>query len=212
MKSISVRSVLILLSVFLLPSPGAAQVRITPRGGVFSSPSEFGIVDTDWGKWRVGEREPTWAYGLTLALESNRRVGFRLSGLIGSRSEVRMRNLREDSGGLPTIRTTVQAVSGEVSFDLLQDVHSLNPYLFIGGGMIRNEFHFREGFQVDAYFSESPRSSGVLGAGIDKTVGKWAVSFEVTDYISQSKFIDGSVQHDVFFSLGIGRGFPGSES
>jgi len=53
---------------------------------------------------------------------------------------------------LPAIWTTVQAVSGEVSLDLLQDVQSINPYLFIGGGMTRNEFHFPEGFQIGAYF------------------------------------------------------------
>ncbi len=212
MKSISVCSSLILLSVFVGPSPGAAQVRITPRGGVFSSPSELGMVDSDWGTWRVGEREPTWAYGLTLSLESNRRIGLRLSGLVGSKSGVRMQKVPGTSRSSTAVRTTVMAVSGEVRLDLLHGVHSLNPYFFLGGGMIRNDFHFPEGYQIDTYFSESSRTSGVLGAGTEKTVGKWVVSLEVTDYISQSNFMNGSVQHDLFFSLGIGRGFPGSES
>ena len=194
------RSLLVLLlAAGLLPSPCDAQVRVIPTVGVYASPSELGVIkDDDWAHtpFLVGTREPTIAYGLTLALATESRIDLRFSGLVGYRSGIRHQ----------TTVATVQTVSAGINLNLLGKSPDFHPYLLVGGGFKRYDFLLPDGLQVDYAFSEDLLLSGVLGIGVGKKLGPLTVTLELSDHIGQSPLrsnIRNDLQHDLFFTLGL---------
>ncbi|MFH1763443.1 MAG: hypothetical protein ABIF09_04545, partial [Gemmatimonadota bacterium] len=86
---ISVVSGALFLVALFLPSTASSQLRVIPTAGVYASPSELGVIqDGDWAHtpFLVGTREPTVAYGLTLAYATESPADLRLTGLVGHRS------------------------------------------------------------------------------------------------------------------------------
>jgi hypothetical protein len=202
MKRTFVSSVSLLLAPLLLPAPGQAQTRLIPQVGLYASISDLGTVDTADGIRTVGEQETSLAYGLTLDMAYARTVGYRLTGLYGTRSEIPVGGIG-CSGSECDLRSTLLGLSASVVLRLLPVSSPFRPYLLAGGGMKRYDFEFDSDSQLKDAFGDESKASGVLGAGFDWSLGILKGNLELTDYISGSVLEDGDRQHDFFLTVGL---------
>jgi opacity protein-like surface antigen len=190
------------LSALFFPVHAQAQYRLIPQVGLYTSVSDLGTVDTADGIREVGENETSLAYGLTLDLASFSALGFRVTGIYGSRSEVPVGGIGCTGDGCD-IRSTLLGVSGSVVLRLLPAGTPLRPYVLGGGGIKRYDFEFTGDSQLEDAFGDESKRSWVLGAGIEWNVGFLKGNLEVTDYISDSVLKDGDRRHDFFVTVGL---------
>ncbi len=191
-----------LVGFLLLPAPGNAQTRFIPQVGLFASVSDLGTVDSTDEAWDVGEHETSLALGLTLDFASDNTIGFRLTGLYGTDSEVPVGGIG-CTGSACELSSTLLGVSGSIVLRLLPRGSPLRPYLLGGGGIKRYDFEFSTDSQLEDAFGDESKAAGVLGAGFDWDLGILKGNLELTDYISGSVLEDGDRQHDFFLTVGL---------
>ena len=191
-----------LVGFLLLPTPGNAQTRFIPQVGLFASVSDLGTVDSTDEAWDVGEHETSLALGLTLDFASDNTIGFRLTGLYGTDSEVPVGGIG-CTGSACDLSSTLLGVSGSIVLRLLPRGSPLRPYLLGGGGIKRYDFEFSTDSQLEDAFGDESKATGVLGAGFDWDLGILKGNLELTDYISGSILEDGDRQHDFFLTVGL---------
>ncbi len=191
-----------LVGILLLPVPGNAQTRFIPQVGLYASVSDLGTVDSADGIRTVGEQESSLALGLTLDFASDNTIGFRLTGLYGTDSEVPVGGIG-CTGSACDLSSTLLGVSGSIVLRLLPRGSPLRPYLLGGGGIKRYDFEFSTDSQLEDAFGDESKATGVLGAGFDWNLGILKGNLELTDYISGSILEDGDRQHDFFLTVGL---------
>jgi len=192
----------LLLGVLLFPRPGDAQTRFIPQVGLYASISDLGTVDSADEARTVGEHETSLAFGLTLDFASDNTIGFRVTGLYGTRSEVPVGGIG-CTGSACDLRSTLLGVSASAVLRLLPSASPLRPYLLGGGGIKRYDFEFASDSQLKDAFGDESQATGVLGAGFDWNLGILKGNLEFTDYISGSILEDGDRQHDFFLTVGL---------
>ena len=192
----------LLLGVFLFSAPGEAQTHFIPQLGLYASISDLGTVDSADEARAVGEHETSLAFGLTLDFASDNTVGFRVTGLYGTRSEIPVGGIG-CAGSACDLRSTLLGVSATAVLRLLPPVSPLRPYLLGGGGIKRYDFEFDSDSQLNDAFGDESQATGVLGAGFDWNLGILKGNLELTDYISGSILEDGDRQHDFFLTVGL---------
>jgi len=202
MNGIIVSLASFLVGILLLPAPGNAQTRFIPQVGLFASVSDLGTVDSTDEAWDVGEHETSLALGLTLDFASDNTIGFRLTGLYGTDSEVPVGGIG-CTGSACDLSSTLLGVSGSIVLRLLPRGSPLRPYLLGGGGIKRYDFEFSTDSQLEDAFGDESKATGVLGAGFDWNLGILKGNLELTDYISGSILEDGDRQHDFFLTVGL---------
>lgn len=194
-----------LFALLLLSAPASAQTRIIPQVGLYASVSDLGTVDTADGIRNVGEHESSLAYGVTLDFASYNTVGFRITGLYGSKSEIPVGGIGCTESECD-LRTTLLGVSGTAVLRLLGPSSPFRPYVLGGGGMKRYDFEFSSDSQLDDVIGDESQGSVVLGAGLDWDLGFLSGNLEVTDFISDSILEGGDRQHDFFLTIGLNLG------
>ena len=192
----------ILLALLLFAAPGSAQTRIIPQVGLYASVSDLGEVDTADGIRSVGAHESSLAYGVTLDFASHNTLGFRITGLYGSKSEVPVDGVG-CTGSECDLQTTLLGVSGSVVLRLLPPSSPFRPYVLGGGGMKRFDFEFSSDSQLEDAIGDESQGSLVLGAGLDWDLGFLSGNLELTDFISDSILDGGDRQHDFFLTIGL---------
>ena len=192
----------ILLALLLLAAPGSAQTRIIPQVGLYVSVSDLGELDTADGIRNVGEHESSLAYGVTLDFASHNTLGFRITGLYGSKSEIPVDGVG-CTGSECDLQTTLLGVSGSVVLRLLPPSSPFRPYVLGGGGMKRFDFEFSSDSQLEDAIGDESQGSLVLGAGLDWDLGFLSGNLELTDFISDSILDGGDRQHDFFLTVGL---------
>ena len=202
MNGIIVSLASFLVGILLLPAPGNAQTRFIPQVGLYASVSDLGTVDSTDEAWDVGEHETSLALGLTLDFASDNTIGFRLTGLYGTDSEVPVGGIG-CTGSACDLSSTLLGVSGSIVLRLLPRGSPLRPYLLGGGGIKRYDFEFSTDSQLEDAFGDESKATGVLGAGFDWNLGILKGNLELTDYISGSILEDGDRQHDFFLTVGL---------
>ena len=202
MNGIIVSLASFLVGILLLPAPGNAQTRFIPQVGLFASVSDLGTVDSTDEAWDVGEHETSLALGLTLDFASDNTIGFRLTGLYGTDSEVPVGGIG-CTGSACDLSSTLLGVSGSIVLRLLPRGSPLRLYLLGGGGIKRYDFEFSTDSQLEDAFGDESKATGVVGAGFDWDLGILKGNLELTDYISGSILEDGDRQHDFFLTVGL---------
>lgn len=191
-----------LFALLLFAAPVSAQTRIIPQVGLYASVSDLGEVDTADGIRNVGEHESSLAYGVTVDFASYNTLGFRITGLYGSKSEVPVGGVG-CAGTACDLRTTLLGVSGSAVLRLLPPSSPFRPYVLGGGGLKRFDFEFSSDSQLDDVIGDESKKSLVLGAGLDWDLGFLSGNVEVTDFISESILDGGDRQHDFFLTIGL---------
>jgi hypothetical protein len=192
----------VLMGVMVFPSHGTGQVRLIPQGGLYASVSDLGTVDSPDGALDVGEQETSFAYGLTVDLSRASTVGFRVTGLYGSDSEVPVGGIGCE-GSACDVRSTLLALSGTAVLRPFGAGVPLRPYFLAGGGFKRFDFDPGSESPVKDAFDDQSVGSAVLGLGFDWNLGILTGTLELADYISGAIFEDGDRQHDFFLTLGL---------
>ena len=195
-------AVISLLAFVLWPSLGDAQVRLIPQLGLYASVTDLGTVDSPEGAVNVGKQDSSFALGLTLDFGSDGPLGFRISGIYGTDSEVPVGGIG-CSGVDCKLRNTLLGLSAGAVLRPFPAGFPLRPYLMAGGGLKHNNFDFgTDPFLRDAFGDES-MATGVLGVGVDWNLAILKGNVEITDYISASALDNGDTQHDFFFMVGL---------
>jgi len=189
-----------LLIPFLWPTLVSAQSRLIPQAGLYASVSDLGTVDTSDGIRNVGEQQTSFAYGLTLDLASGNTVGFRVTGLYGSDSEVPVGGIGCE-GAACDLRSTLLGVSAAAVLRPFSGGGNLGPYLSVGGGIKRYDFDFDSESALKDAFGDESLAAFTLGAGFEWNLGLLKGNVELADYISSSP--DGDRQHDFFLTVGL---------
>lgn len=191
-----------LLGFFILPDSGTSQVRLIPQAGLYASVSDLGTVNSSEGVVNVGENETSFALGLTLEAGSGGAVGFRLTGLYGTDSEIPVGGIG-CTGSACDLRSTLLGLSGSAVLRPITSGSPILPYLVAGAGLKRYDFdHDSESPVRDALDDES-KATGVLGLGFDWNLGILKGNLELMDYISGSVLDEGNAQHDFFLTVGL---------
>jgi hypothetical protein len=154
------------------------------------------------GALDVGEHETSLALGLTLELASAKSVGFRITGLYGTDSEVPVGGVG-CTGNECDLRTTLLVASASAVLKPIPADSPIRPYLVAGGGMKRYDFKFDSGSQLEDALDDETQVSGVVGLGFDWNLGILKGNLELTDYISGSVLDQGDQQHDFFLTVGL---------
>ena len=195
-------TVLLFLGSPLFSPPAEAQIRLMPQGGLYTSISDLGTVDTGDEALRVGEKETSFAYGLTVEIASEAPVRLRLTGLYGSNSEVPVGGI----GCTPTdcdLESTLLALSAGVVLSPVPTDFPFRPFLLAGGGMKRYDFEFQSDSQLKEAFGDESVAALLLGLGFDWNLGILSGTVELADYISGSAVEGGDRQHDFFLTVGL---------
>ncbi len=198
----AVVSSLALLGAFLAPVPGGAQLRFIPQGGLYVSVSDLGTVDSAEGAREVGEREASLALGLTLDLASAHALGFRVTGLYGTDSEVPVGGVG-CTGSACELRSTMLGLSASLVLRVLPEASPFRPYILGGGGLKRYDFDFGSGSQLEDAIGDESKGAAVWGVGFDWNLLVLKGNLELTDYVSGSILEDGNSQHDFFLTVGL---------
>ena len=191
-----------LLVLLLLPVPGCAQIRLIPQGGLYATVSDLGTVDTPEGAKNVGKQETSFAYGLSLDMSSARIIGYRITGIYGSDSEVPVGGIG-CSGAACDLRSTLLGVSASLVLRPFPATFPFRPYLLGGGGIKRYDFSFESDSPVKDAFGDESQAAGVLGLGFDWSLGILSGNLELVDYVSGALLEDGDRQHDFFLTVGL---------
>ncbi len=201
-----IRSVATLSASFLLiltlPFSGQAQTRLIPQVGLYASVSDLGTVDTPEGVRNVGKQEASLAYGLSLDMSSARAIGFRITGIYGSDSEVPVGGIG-CTGAACDLRSTLLGVSGSLVLRPFPATFPFRPYLLGGGGIKRYDFSFESDSPVKDAFGDESQATGVVGLGFDWNLGILSGNLELVDYVSGALLEDGDRQHDFFLTVGL---------
>jgi len=192
----------LLLAAAVLPVSAQAQIRVIPQVGLYVSVSDLGTVDTPEGVLEVGEQKSALALGLTLDLASAGTLGFRVTGLYGSDSEVPVGGIGCD-GSACDLRSTMLGVSASAVLRLLPAGSPFRPYLSAGGGIKRYDFEFDTDSQLNDAFGDESQATVVVGLGFDWSLGFLKGNLELADYMSDSFLDDGDRQHDFFLTAGL---------
>jgi len=192
----------LLLGLVLLTTPGMAQVRIIPQVGLYASVPDLGTVDTPDGARDVGKHETSLAYGLTLDLASAKTIGFRVTGLYGTKSEVPVGGIG-CAGSDCDLRSTLLGVSASAVLRLLPASSPFRPYLLAGGGIKRYDFEFDSDSQLKDAFGDESQATVVLGVGFDWSLGFLKGNLDLADYIGDSLLEGGDRHHDFFLTVGL---------
>ena len=195
-------STLLLLAGATLPAPGAAQVRLIPQGGLYVSVSDLGTVESVEGARDVGERESSLALGLGLDMRWERSLGFRLTGIYGTDSEVPVGGIG-CTGSECELRSTLLGLSAAAVFRPVPVGSPIRPYVLGGGGWKRYDFDPGSDTVLQDAFDDESRGAAVWGVGFDWNVGILKGNLELTDYVSGSVLDDGPSQHDFFLMIGV---------
>ncbi len=191
-----------LVAFLFLPSRGEAQVRLIPQAGLYASVTDLGTVDSPEGAVNVGKQNSSLALGLTLDFGSDGPLGFRISGIYGTNSEVPVGGIG-CSGVDCKLRNKVLGLSAGAVLRPFPAGFPLRPYLMAGGGLKHYNFEFgTDPFLRDAFGDES-MATGVLGVGVDWNLAVLKGNVEITDYISGSALDNGDTQHDFFVMVGL---------
>ena len=193
---------LALMAGLLGPSSASAQLRLIPQGGLYASVSDLGTVDSAEGAREVGEHESSLALGLVLDMRSAQPLGFRLTGLYGSDSEVPVEGVG-CSGSECELRTTLLGLSASVVYRPLRSGFPIRPYLLGGGGLKRYDFDPGSDSVLEDAFDDESKASAVWGVGFDWDLWILKGNLELTDYVSGSILEDGPSQHDFFLMIGV---------
>jgi hypothetical protein len=180
-----------LITLTLGAAPGAAQaqgIHITPLAGIYVPGSEWREIQSGAERVRV-ERDGSLALGLNLELGSLRgSLGYVTGGRISEEG------VAGDIGDGSLLTAALDLVIRPLPRLLVQ------PYLFAGPGLVREQYSFDAG-----RFSGFPRDESHfalhLGAGADLMLGRLGVAAELSDWISRPD--DGGTQHDVFIMVGL---------
>lgn len=200
-RALSSLSVL-LFGLLFLPAFGAAQLRIVPQAGLYSSVSDLGTVNSSEGVLDVGENETSLALGLSLEMISTGVLGFRLTGLYGTDSEVPVGGIGCE-GIDCELRSTVLGLSASAVLRPVRSGFPLLPYLVAGGGLKRYDFDFDAKSPVGDAFDDESKLSGALGLGFDWNLGIVKGNLELVDFISESVLGGEDLQHDFFLTVGL---------
>jgi hypothetical protein len=192
----------LLLSLLLLPSAGEAQVRLIPQAGLYAAVTDLGTVDSSEGALNVGEQESSLALGLTLDFGSDGPLGFRLSGIYGTDSEVPVGGIG-CTGADCKLRSTLLGLSAGAVLRPFPAGFPLRPYVLAGGGIKRYSFDFGSDSPLQDALGDESVATGVLGVGVDWNLAILKGNVEITDYLSGSVVDGGDTQHDFFFMVGL---------
>jgi len=192
----------VLIAALALPSHGTGQVRLIPQGGLYASVADLGTVDSPDGALDVGKQETSFAYGLTVDFSGASTVGFRVTGLYGSDSEVPVGGIGCE-GSACDVRSTLLALSATAVLRPFGANVPLRPYLLGGAGLKRYDFSFDSDSPVKDAFDDDSHASAVLGLGFDWNLGILTGTLELADHISGAILEDGDRQHDFFLTLGL---------
>jgi hypothetical protein len=185
-----------------LPAKGHAQFRLIPQGGLYASVADLGTVDTPEGVRTVGKQETSLAYGLSLDFSSAKVIGYRITGIYGSDSEVPVGGVG-CSGAACDLRSTLLGVSAGIVLRPFPATFPFRPYLLGGGGIKRYDFDFGSDSPVKDAFGDESQTTGVVGVGFDWNLGILKGNLELVDYVSGALLEDGDRQHDFFLTVGL---------
>ena len=192
----------ILLGLLLFPALGQAQIRLIPQVGLYASVSDLGTVDTPEGVKDVGKQGTSLAYGLSLDLSSARILGFRITGLYGSKSEIPVDGIGCTAGACD-LRSTMLGLSAGVVVRAFPAGWPFRPYFLVEAGAKHYNFDFDSDSPLKDAFGDETQAAGVLGAGFDWNLGILRGNLELADYISGSFLDGGKKQHDFFLTVGL---------
>jgi opacity protein-like surface antigen len=190
------------LSLLLLPALGTAQLRIIPKAGMYASVSDLGTVNTVDGIQEVGENETSLALGLTLDFASDNLLGFRVTGLYGTKSDLPVGGIG-CSGSACDLRSTLLGLSGSAVWRPVGPGFPLRPYALGGAGIKRYDFKFSTNSQLEDAFGDESKFGAVLGLGLEWNLVILRGTVELVDYIGGSVVEDGDNQHDFFLTVGL---------
>ncbi len=192
------------LGVATLPAAADAQLRLVPQAGLYAPVSDLGTVNTVDGARSVGTRDASFAYGLGAELGNPQGTSVRLTGLLGSGSEVPVGGVG-CTGSACDARSTVATLTGSVVLRPIPRIVLVRPYLVAGGGLKRYDFEYDEETDVrEALGDDSNEVTGQLGVGVEWNLGLLDGTVELSDYVSPSVLEDGGeTQHDFFLTVGI---------
>lgn len=191
-----------ILGALVFSAPGDAQIRLIPQVGLYASVSDLGTVDTPDGVQTLGEQGTSLAYGLTLDISSAKVIGYRITALYGSDSEVPVDGIG-CTGGACDLRSTLLGVSAGIVLRPIPVSSPFRPYILAGGGIKRYDFDFEAESPLKDAFGDESVATAVLGLGFDWNLGILKGNLELADYISGSFLKDGDRQHDFFLTVGL---------
>jgi hypothetical protein len=189
------------LSLFLFPALAQGQIRLIPQAGLYASVSDLGTVNTTDGALDVGKNESSLALGLTLDLGSNNALGFRVTGLYGTKTDVPVGGVG-CGGSACDLRSTLLGVSGSGVLRALSPSSPLRPYVLGGIGMKRYDFSFSSQSQIEDAFDDDSKIGVVLGVGFELNLLVLKGNVELVDMIGGSVVDGGDTQHDFFLTVG----------
>ena len=192
----------VLVVTLLLPDSVSSQLRLTPQVGLYASVSDLGTVDSPGGALEVGENDSSLALGLTLEAAAFGPIGFRLSAVYGTDSEVPVGGMG-CAGVDCDLRSTLLGLTASAVFRPIRSGSPILPYVVAGGGLKRYDFDFQSESAVGDAFDDESMGTLMVGAGLEWNLGGLRGNLEVTDHISGSVFEDGDSQHDFFVMVGI---------
>jgi len=202
MNERNVAALALSLVLALVPSTGEAQVRLVPQAGLYASVTDLGTVDSSEGALNVGEQESSLALGLTLDFGSDGPLGFRISGIYGTDSEVPVGGIG-CAGVDCKLRSTLLGLAAGAVLRPFPAGFPLRPYVVAGGGIKRYNFDFGSESPLQDAFGDESVATGVLGVGIDWNLVLLKGNLEITDYLSGSVLDGGDTQHDFFVMVGL---------
>lgn len=192
-----------LAALALAPLPAAAQIRLIPQAGLYTPFSELPSPSAGADALK---KESTLAYGLALELGAPDAVSFRVNALHATASDVPVGDI-----GCQTdcARSTVSTLTGTLAIRPIPNLILVRPYALLGGGIKRYQFT-KDDLQnegIGALLSDQNQITGHVGLGLELNLGLARLVGELSDMVSKYKDDDApsddSLQHDVFFTVGL---------
>jgi hypothetical protein len=178
-----------LIALTLGTAPLAAQgIHVATLAGAYIPGSEWREIRSGAERVRI-ERAGSLALGLNLELGSLRGS---LGYVTGSR--ISEEGVAGDIGDGSLLTAALDLVIRPLPRLLVQ------PYLFGGPGLVREEYSFDAG-RFTGFPRDESRFALHLGAGADLMLGRLGVAAELADWISRPDA--GGTQHDVFMMVGL---------
>jgi hypothetical protein len=137
-----------------------------------------------------------------LEVASSGPLGFRVTGLYGSRSRVPVGGIG-CTGSECDLRSTLLTVTGSVILSPFPAGLPLGPYVLAGGGLKRYDFDFSGDPSIRDAFGSDSHGTGLLGVGFEWNLVILRGNLELTDYIGGRVLEDGDRQHDFFLTVGL---------
>lgn len=182
---------IVLLNPLALAGAASAQgISITPMGGAFFDAGSLRAIRGEADQARI-DRSGTFALGLNLEMG-----GLRGSVAYATGSTISEEGVEGDIGDGTLLAAAVDLVIRPIPRVLLQ------PYLVAGGGLVREEFSFRDE-RFDGFPRDETSLAAHVGLGADLMFGKLGIAAEVADWISRPS---SSMQHSVFLLVGVRLG------